>query len=126
MPYLPPAAERELLGTIIAHSSPGSLLGYEIKQGVDPVKDRAYPVYAAVRERTGIDLLALFSTEPRPDSAAELASQGWTTAVHSPFDFTRRHGRGPRPAVNDALAANRWILAALPPASHSGVELVLA
>ncbi|MDO0924299.1 SAM-dependent methyltransferase [Streptomyces sp. TG1A-8] len=115
LPYLPPAAEREVLATVHAHSGPGSALGCEVKHGVDPAGQRDYPIYAAARERAGIDLLALFSAEPRPDSAAELAARGWATSVHSPFDFTRRHGRGPQPAEHDALAANRWILATRPP-----------
>ncbi|MGW0856937.1 class I SAM-dependent methyltransferase [Streptomyces sp. NPDC002690] len=111
VPYLPPAAERELLRTIDTLSAPGSVLGCEVKQGVDPVAQRDFPIYAAVRERTGIDLLALFDAEPRPDTVAELAALGWTHDVHTPFDFTRRYGRGPEPAPDDALAANRWILA---------------
>ncbi|MEW2290303.1 class I SAM-dependent methyltransferase [Streptomyces sp. NPDC047841] len=111
VPYLPPAAEQELLATVNAHSAPGSALGYEVKRGVDPAGQRDYPVYAAVRERLGIDLLALFSTEPRPDSVADLEARGWDTAVHTPFDFAGRHGVALRPAPDDALAANRWILA---------------
>ncbi|KOV88617.1 MULTISPECIES: SAM-dependent methyltransferase [unclassified Streptomyces] len=111
VPYLPPAAEHELLATVNAHSAPGSALGYEVKRGVDPAGQRDYPVYAAVRERLGIDLLALFSTDPRPDSLADLDARGWDTAVHTPFDFADRLGVGLRPAPDDALAANRWILA---------------
>ncbi|MFE7752328.1 class I SAM-dependent methyltransferase [Streptomyces sp. NPDC057428] len=113
VPYLPPAAELDLIGTIHAYSRPGSMLAYEIKQGVNPLWQRDFPVYAAVRERLGIDLLALFSPEPRPDSAGDLAGRGWSTAVRTPFHFTRRHGRGPLPAPDDALAANRWVFAAL-------------
>ncbi|MFJ6074002.1 SAM-dependent methyltransferase [Streptomyces sp. NPDC093065] len=113
VPYLPPAAEVDLVSAVRAHSPPGSMLAYEIKQDVDPARQRDFPVYAAVRERLGIDLLALFSPEPRPDSPGELTGRGWSTAVRTPFDFTRRHGRGPLPAPDDALAANRWIFAAL-------------
>ena len=113
VPYLPPDAELDLIGVIHAHSRPGSMLAYEVKQGVNPAGQRDFPIYAAVRERIGIDLLALFSPEPRPDSAADLADRGWSTAMRTPFDFTRRHGRGPLPAADDALAANRWIFAAL-------------
>lgn len=89
------------------------MLAYEIKQGVSRAGQRNFPVYAAVRERIGIDLLALFSAEPRPDSAGDLADRGWSTAMRTPFDFARRQGRGPLPAPDDALAANRWIFAAL-------------
>lgn len=125
VPYLPPAAERELLATIHAHSAPGSALAYEVKQGVDPVEARDYPIYAAARERIGVDLLALFSTEQRPDSVAELTALGWSTAVRGPFDFTRLHGRGPQPAEKDAVAANRWIFAALTPGPNAGPDPVL-
>jgi methyltransferase (TIGR00027 family) len=111
VPYLPPVAELELLATVDAHSARGSVLGCEVKHGVDPASQRDYPVYAAVRERLGIDLLALFSTEPRPDSVAELNARGWSTAVHTPFDLAGRHGGGLRPVPDDAVAANRWILA---------------
>lgn len=43
-----------------------------------------------------------------------LAGKGWSTSVHTPFDFTRRHGRGPLPEQNDALAGNRWVFANKP------------
>lgn len=72
---------------------------------------RDSPLYTATRRQIGIDLLSLFSLEPRPDSAAGLEANGWTTTVHTPFDFTRRHGRGPLPEPNDALAGNRWVFA---------------
>ncbi|MBU3865722.1 class I SAM-dependent methyltransferase [Streptomyces sp. 4503] len=111
VPYLPPVAEWELLATINAHSSRGSVLGCEVKYGVNPAGQRDYPVYAAVRERLGIDLLALFSTEPRPDTVADLTARGWSTAVHTPFDVPGRHDDALRPVPDDALAANRWILA---------------
>ncbi|MFI1792498.1 class I SAM-dependent methyltransferase [Streptomyces olivaceoviridis] len=114
VPYLPPAAEQELIATVNAHSAPGSAFGYEVKRGVDPAGQRDYPVYAAVRERLGIDLLALFDTAPRPCSVADLDARGWDTAVHTPFDFADRHGVGLRPTPDDALAANRWILAVRP------------
>ncbi|WP_331764554.1 class I SAM-dependent methyltransferase [Streptomyces anthocyanicus] len=113
IPYLSPAAELDLVSVIHAYSRPGSVFAYEIKQGVDPTRQQDFAVYAAARERLGIDLLSLLSDEQHPDSAAALASRGWTTATGTPFDFTRRHGRGPHPTHNDALAANRWIFAAL-------------
>ncbi|MET7695614.1 SAM-dependent methyltransferase [Streptomyces sp. NPDC005483] len=111
LPYLPPTAERDLLRILDTHSAPGSVLGCEVKHGVDAVAQRDYPIYAAVRERTGIDLLALLSAEARPQTVAELAALGWTSDVYTPFDFTRQYGRGPQPAPDDALAANRWIFA---------------
>lgn len=112
--YLPAAAERRLMAEVDEWSAPGSTLVYEVKEGVESAVVRAAPVYAAARERTGVDLLALFDRDPRPDSAAELAGRGWRTRVRTPFDFTRALGRGPLPEQDDALAANRWVFATRP------------
>ncbi|WP_395367118.1 class I SAM-dependent methyltransferase [Streptomyces sp. YH02] len=109
--YLPAQAERHLIATINRLSAAGSSLAYEIKDIAESPQVRASPVYAAARQRTGIDLLSLFDSEPRPDSAGDLAQRGWTVALHTPYDFTALHGRGPRPEPNDALAANRWVFA---------------
>ncbi|WP_181794691.1 class I SAM-dependent methyltransferase [Streptomyces sp. WELS2] len=112
--YLPAAAERRLVATIDRLSTVGSSLAYEVKPGVEGPRVRASPVYAAARQRTGIDLLALFDGGPRPDTAGELAARGWTVVTRTPYDFTAVHGRGPRPEPNDALAANRWCFATRP------------
>lgn len=109
--YLPAAAERKLVAAVDQLSAPGSTLAYEIKELAEPSAVRASPVYLATRQRLGIDLLALFDTAPRPDSASELTHRGWTTATHTPYDFTALHGRGPLPEPDDALATNRWIFA---------------
>nr|WP_245790609.1 class I SAM-dependent methyltransferase [Streptomyces monashensis] len=112
--YLPAAAERRLIATIDRLSAAGSSLAFEIKQIAESPQVRTSPVYTAARQRIGIDLLALFDSGQRPDSAGELAERGWTVVVHTPYDFTALHGRGPRPEPNDALAANRWVFATLP------------
>lgn len=112
--YLPAAAERRLVATIDRLSAAGSSLAYEVKLGVEAPRVRASPVYAAARQRTGIDLLALFDGGPRPDTAGELAARGWTVATRTPYDFATVHGRGPRAEPNDALAANRWCFAGRP------------
>lgn len=109
--YLPSAAERRLIDTVDRLSAPGSTLAYEAKLVRETPAVRANPVFPSTKAQTGIDLLALFDDDPRPDSAAALAARGWTTTVHSPFDFTRRHGRGPLPEPDDALGSNRWITA---------------
>ncbi|MCZ0204243.1 SAM-dependent methyltransferase [Streptomyces sp. UMAF16] len=112
--YLPAAAERRLVATIDRLSAAGSSLAYEVKLGVEAQRVRAGPVYAAARQRAGIDLLALFDGGPRPDTAGELTARGWTVTTRTPYDFTAVHGRGPRPEPDDALAANRWCFATLP------------
>ncbi|MEU5161063.1 class I SAM-dependent methyltransferase [Streptomyces sp. NPDC020875] len=109
--YLPAAAETRLIGLLNGLSAPGSALAYEVKLEKDLLAYRDSPIYTATRERIGIDLLDLFALDPRPDSVRELAGAGWSTAVHTPFEFTHRHGRGPLPEPNDALAGNRWVFA---------------
>lgn len=119
LPYLPPAAEHELLAAIDAHSAPGSALGYEAKHGVNPAGQRHYPVYAAALERLGMDLLTLFDAEPRPHSVADLTARGWTTAVHDPFDVAGHLGITLRPTQDDALVGNQLIIAGRSPAAQS-------
>ncbi|MER6693930.1 SAM-dependent methyltransferase [Streptomyces minutiscleroticus] len=109
--YLPADAERYLIATVDRLSAAGSTLAYEIKEVAEEPRVRAGAVYAAARQRLGIDLLSLFDTAPRPDSAGELAGRGWTVEVRSPYDFTAAHGCGLRPEPDDALAVNRWIFA---------------
>jgi methyltransferase (TIGR00027 family) len=111
--YLPHAAERALIEAVDRLSEAGSALAYEVKLGVESAAVRESPIYSAAK-RSGVDLLVLFDGEPRPDSAGNLAARGWYTSVHTAFDFTRRHGRGPRPEPHDALAANRWVFASTP------------
>ncbi|MFI0773517.1 class I SAM-dependent methyltransferase [Streptomyces sp. NPDC021212] len=112
--YLPRAAEQLLIDTVDGLSAPGSALAYEAKLGTESAAVRDSPVYSAARHRIGVDLLALFDGEPRPDSAGALTARGWSTTVRTPFHFTRRYGRGPRPERHDALAANRWVFAHSP------------
>ncbi|XKK62244.1 class I SAM-dependent methyltransferase [Streptomyces sp. ARC32] len=109
--YLPHAAETALIDTVDRLSAPGSALAYEVKLEKDLTAYRDSPLYTSTRRQLGIDLLGLFSLEPRPDSAARLTGRGWTASVRTPFDFTHRHGRGPLPEENDALAGNRWVFA---------------
>ncbi|WP_055551903.1 class I SAM-dependent methyltransferase [Streptomyces sp. NBRC 110028] len=112
--YLPRTAEQGLIDTVDGLSAAGSALAYEVKLGTESAAIRDSPVYSAARHRIGVDLLTLFDGEPRPDSAADLTARGWSTTVRTPFDFTRRYGRGPRPEPYDALAANRWVFAHRP------------
>lgn len=109
--YLPGDAERRLIDTADRLSAPGSTLAYEAKLVREHAAVRDNPVYTSTKAQTGIDLLALFDDDPRPDSAATLTTRGWTTRVHTPFDFTHHHGRGPLPEPHDTLAANRWVIA---------------
>jgi len=112
--YLPSAAERRLIDTVDRLSAEGSTLAFEIKLWAESPQVRASPVYVAAREQIGVDLLALFDGEPRPDSVGHLRERGWSASIHTPFDFTRHHGRGPHPEPNDALASNRWVFASKP------------
>ncbi|WP_326685478.1 class I SAM-dependent methyltransferase [Streptomyces microflavus] len=112
--YLPPAAETYLIDTVDRLSTAGSALAFEVKLDKDLLEYRDSPLYTATKHQIGIDLLDLFDREPRPDSAGNLTDKGWCTSVHTPFDFTRRHRRGPLPEQNDALAGNRWVFADKP------------
>lgn len=112
--YLPVEAERQLMDTVDRLSVGGSALAYEVKLGPESREVRDSPIYAATKQQIGLDLVRLFDTEPRPDSAADLTSRGWSTTIRTAFDFTRRHGRGPRPERDDALTSNRWIFADKP------------
>lgn len=109
--YLPAAAETRLIGTVSRLSAEGSALAYEVKLDKDLMEYRDSPLYTSTRHQIGIDLLDLFVHESRPDSATDLEGLGWSASVHTPFDFTRLHGRGPLPEPNDALAGNRWVFA---------------
>ncbi|MFD3919649.1 class I SAM-dependent methyltransferase [Streptomyces sp. NPDC058595] len=112
--YLPSAAETYLIDTVDRLSAGGSALAFEVKLEKDLLAYRDSPLYTSTTRQIGIDLLGLFDREPRPDSAGDLTGKGWSTSVHTPFDFTRHHGRGPLPEDNDALAGNRWVFADKP------------
>ncbi|MCP2170142.1 class I SAM-dependent methyltransferase [Goodfellowiella coeruleoviolacea] len=109
--YLPSAAEQRLIQTVNRVSAAGSALAFEVKLDRESPAVRANPVYSSTKRQIGVDLLALFDGEARPDSAGDLSRLGWATAVHTPFHFTRRYGCGPQPEQNDALASNRWVFA---------------
>ncbi|GGV43845.1 putative S-adenosyl-L-methionine-dependent methyltransferase [Streptomyces griseoflavus] len=112
--YLPGPAETYLIDTVDRLTTEGSTLAFEAKLEKDLQAYRDSPIYTATRERIGIDLLHLFDEGPRPDSAGDLTSKGWSTSMHTPFDFTRRFRRGPLPEPNDALEGNRWVFANKP------------
>ncbi|MGW6863924.1 class I SAM-dependent methyltransferase [Streptomyces sp. NPDC054901] len=113
--YLPGPAETYLIDTVDRLTTAGSALAFEAKLEKDLLAYRDSPVYTATREQIGIELLHLFDTGPRPDSAGDLmTAKGWSTSMHTPFEFTRRHGRGPLPEPNDALEGNRWVFAHKP------------
>ncbi|MYW10246.1 SAM-dependent methyltransferase [Streptomyces sp. SID2563] len=109
--YLPAAAETYLVDTVDLLATEGSALAFEAKLEADLLAYRDSAIYTATREQIGIDLLSLFDPGPRPDSAGRLAARGWSASTHTPFEFTRRHGRGPLPEPNDALEGNRWVFA---------------
>lgn len=92
----------------------GSALAFEAKLEKDLLAYRDSPIYTATRLLIGIDLLDLFDKGPRPGSAGALTARGWSTSMHTPFEFTREHGRGPLPEANDALEGNRWVFARKP------------
>jgi methyltransferase (TIGR00027 family) len=116
--YLTNAAETRLIDEVDRLTATGSALAFEVKIDKDLMEYRDSSLYTATKRQIGIDLLNLFEREPRPDSAADLTARGWSTSVRTPFDYTRRLGRGPLPEENDALAGNRWVFADKPPAGR--------
>jgi methyltransferase (TIGR00027 family) len=112
--YLPGPAEISLIDTVDRLATAGSALAFEAKLEKDLLAYRDSPIYTATREEIGIDLLDLFDRGPRPDSVGALTARGWSTSTYTPFDFTRRHRRGPLPEPNDALEGNRWVFAHKP------------
>ncbi|SDD23624.1 class I SAM-dependent methyltransferase [Streptomyces prasinopilosus] len=109
--YLPGPVETYLIDTVDRLTTEGSALAFEAKLEKDLQAYRDSPIYTATREQIGIDLLHLFDKGPRPDSAGDLTAKGWSTSMHTPFEFTRRHRGGPLPEPNDALEGNRWVFA---------------
>ncbi|MFF3608312.1 SAM-dependent methyltransferase [Streptomyces sp. NPDC002463] len=112
--YLPGPTETYLIDTVDRLATGGSALAFEAKLEKDLLAYRDSAIYTATREQIGIDLLDLFDLGPRPDTAGRLTVRGWSTSMRTPFDFTRRHGRGPLPEPNDALEGNRWVFAHKP------------
>jgi methyltransferase (TIGR00027 family) len=112
--YLSTAAEHLLVDTVDRLAAAGSTLAYEIKLSPESPAVQHSPIYRSTKQQIDVDLIGLFDLAPRPDSAADLTGRGWTTTTSTPFDFTRLHGRGPRPAPDDALSANRWVFAGKP------------
>ena len=109
--YLPAAAERELMATIDRLTGTTGTFAFEVKLGVESAAVRGSSIYTTAREQIGVDLLALFDTEPRPDSAGDMAERGWTVRVRSPFEFAEALGTSLREQPPDAIAANRWTFA---------------
>ncbi|MGA5499453.1 class I SAM-dependent methyltransferase [Streptomyces cinereoruber] len=112
--YLPGPVETYLVDMVDRLTTGGSALAFEAKLEKDLLAYRDSAIYTATRERIGIDLLRLFDPGPRPDSTGALTAKGWSTSMHTPFEFTHRHGRGPLPEPNDALEGNRWAFAHKP------------
>ncbi|AUS81102.1 SAM-dependent methyltransferase [Actinoalloteichus sp. AHMU CJ021] len=107
--YIPADGEGRLIETIDRLSAPGSALAFEIKRGTELPEVRESAIYTSTRHQIGVDLVGLFEMERKPDSAGHLLATGWSVDVTTPFDFTRRLGRGPLPEARDALASNRWV-----------------
>jgi methyltransferase (TIGR00027 family) len=112
--FLSNAVEVGLIDAVDGLSAPGSSVAFEAKLARDLPDAQDDPLYSTARGQVGFDLLAMLDGEPRPDSSGELAARGWSTSVHTPFDYTHLHGRGPLPEPNDPLSGNRWVFAEKP------------
>lgn len=93
--YLSAEVETRLLETVLSLSAPGSRIALEIalKHTTDQV--RRDPVFTEGREKLGVDMGALFSTQERRDPVAWLTGQGWAMSGGSAFGFQARYGAAP-------------------------------
>lgn len=82
LPYLPAAAEEQLIATIHRFSAAGSHIAIEAIGGARSEFLRDERVQQ-VSEQFGFDMLALLSPEERPDPADRLAEHGWAVGKES-------------------------------------------
>ncbi len=82
------------------------------------IRKRSSASNSALRGLDGLDARA---PDPGPDGspspptcARARSGPCWHAGVCTPFHFTHRLGRSPRPETQDAPAANRWIFATRP------------
>lgn len=105
--YLTAEAETRLLRTAADLSAPGSRIALEIVGEHTTDEVRRDPIFTEGREKLGVDMGALFSTEQRRDPVAWLTERGWAMTGGSPFRFQARYGRGPGDDSGDVVSRMR-------------------
>ncbi|OLR95116.1 hypothetical protein BJP25_08855 [Actinokineospora bangkokensis] len=104
-PYLSAAAERAILTAVDSLASPGSAFCFESIPGHRP-HGEAGAAYVEIKNRLGLDIAALFNTEPRPSSLDVLAATGWRGSCVPSMEHGTRHGGGPGP--EDGFVDFHW------------------
>lgn len=91
LPYLPAAAEAQLLSTIDRLSAPGSRLSIEHITGPRDrfITDEMHDL----SKEWGIELTDLFDTTDRPDPGDELGRLGWTVRREPTAEIAAGYGR---------------------------------
>lgn len=92
LPYLPGEAAEGLFETIDRLSAPGSRLAAEdMGQGAkDIVRE---PKYAAMQQRYGVDMAAMWPEGKRPDPCAWFRAHDWRVETVRADDAAHRYGR---------------------------------
>lgn len=92
LPYLPAAAEEQLIATVHRLSCAGSHLAIEGFAGMRSVMDNQ-ELRQAGNDIMGMDVQGLLSEEERPDPADRLADLGWTVHQARGAEVATRYGR---------------------------------
>lgn len=91
LPYLPAAAEAQLLSTMNKLSAAGSHIALEhANVGADFLRDNEMREHG---KKMGVDVATLMNSEPRPHPGDELSGYGWTVQRKSTFEVAQEHGR---------------------------------
>jgi methyltransferase (TIGR00027 family) len=91
LPYLPPEAQDALMRAIDERSAPGSQ--WAIEDFTNIGQQMADPAFRRIAANFGVDMTQLIWTDERPDPAAWLREQGWTTDISQAVDVAKSYGR---------------------------------
>jgi methyltransferase (TIGR00027 family) len=91
LPYLPAAAEQQLIDTITRLSAPGSHLCFEAFTTPPDFMDD--PELQEIADELGINFSDLISKEERPDPSDQLQAQGWSVHREPGNTAAARYGR---------------------------------
>lgn len=91
LPYLPAAAEAQLLETVHRFSAPGSRIAVEAFGDVRNIVDDQD--FGRMSQEWGMDPADLLSYESRPDSGGELEKKGWSVWREKALSVAAGYGR---------------------------------
>ena len=110
LPYLPPEAEEGLFELVHDLSAEGSRIAIEYVHIRDIQEVLAHPRLRTASEHVGVDLRALWNTDPRRDSVEWLRASRWSVTVDSAWDASERYGR-PLDDANASMRLRRFVVA---------------